>query len=118
MRYVNRAVAMCGLEKGNVVKFLPKADRMRPAYCIALRPERKQAEPLSAPNPFYCTADLMHQLSASELSHDGSETAGGPELYTIASHARDTACSKLAALGEGFHTFAYQRAAALCGEAC
>ena len=45
MRYVDRAVAMCGLEEGNVVKFLAKADRMRPAYCIALRPERKQAEP-------------------------------------------------------------------------
>jgi len=45
---VRRVVAACGLEQGNVVKFLAKADRLRPAYCIALRPEHKQAgAPLS-----------------------------------------------------------------------
>ena len=51
MSTVNRAVAMCGLEEGNVVKLLAKADRMRPAYCIALRPDRRQAEPFPSNSP-------------------------------------------------------------------
>lgn len=32
----------CQLTKEGIVKFLRKADRMRPAYCIALRPEKQQ----------------------------------------------------------------------------
>ena len=33
---------MCALRPENVVRFLADADRMRPAYCIALRPETRQ----------------------------------------------------------------------------
>ena len=39
---VFRVLELCDLTEENVVKFLQKADRMRPAYCIALRPEKKQ----------------------------------------------------------------------------
>ena len=37
-----RVVGGCALSAANIVKFLHKADRMRPAYCIALRPGRQQ----------------------------------------------------------------------------
>ena len=37
-----RVVESCSLSEGDIVKFFRQADRMRPAYCIALRPDKKQ----------------------------------------------------------------------------
>lgn len=38
----DRVAKLCSLRSDNILKFLPKSDRMRPAYCIALRPEKAQ----------------------------------------------------------------------------
>ena len=42
MTYSARVAENCDLMEGDIVKFLRQADRMRPAYCIALRPDKKQ----------------------------------------------------------------------------
>ena len=37
-----RVVKLCSLKRENIVRFLSDSDRLRPAYCVALRPETKE----------------------------------------------------------------------------